>query len=102
MSEGYPKELSALTTMRVGGKPKQIITCSNTQQLYDKTLELWETEEKFQVLAGGSNIVFADDVSDLNVLWLPIAESKLCPSMRITFWFRFKLDTLGTSSWSGQ
>ena len=68
LSEGYPKELSALTTMRVGGKPKQIITCSNTQQLYDKTLELWETEEKFQVLAGGSNIVFADDVSDLNVL----------------------------------
>lgn len=68
MSEGNLKALSTLTTMRVGGTPKQIISCSNTQQLYDKTLELWGSEEKFQVLAGGSNIVFADDVSDLNVL----------------------------------
>jgi len=58
------RELADLTTMKVGGQPKQLVSCSNTQQLYDKTLEFWASEEPFQILAGGSNIVFADDVSD--------------------------------------
>lgn len=62
------RQLAELTTMKVGGQPKQLVSCSNTQQLYDKTLEFWASEEPFQILAGGSNIVFADEVSDLNVL----------------------------------
>jgi UDP-N-acetylmuramate dehydrogenase len=54
--------------MQVGGVPKDIITCSNTEQLYSAAIQFWKTEEQFHVLAGGSNTVFAEDLADLTIL----------------------------------
>ena len=54
--------------MQVGGVPKDIITCSNTEQLYRAAIQFWKTEEQFHVLAGGSNTVFAEDIADLTIL----------------------------------
>ena len=48
--------------------PNRIISCSNTQQLYDAAIELWGSDEHFHVLAGGSNTVFAEDLEDLTIL----------------------------------
>ena len=60
--------LSTLTTMKVGGVPKSITVCTTTTELYKAAKEAWLASEPFQILAGGSNTVFADDVSDLNVI----------------------------------
>ncbi len=63
-----PVSLSTLTTMQVGGVPSRIISCGNTQQLYDAAIELWSSDEQFHVLAGGSNTVFAEDLEGLTIL----------------------------------
>lgn len=68
LSSSVPVALSNLTTMRVGGVPKNIIRCETTSELYAAALAAEQSDEKFQVLAGGSNTVFADDVSDLNII----------------------------------
>jgi len=54
--------------MQVGGVPKAIITCSNTEQLYSAAIGFWNTDEQFHILAGGSNTVFAEDLADLTIL----------------------------------
>ena len=48
--------------------PSRIISCGNTQQLYDAAIELWSSDEKFHVRAGGSNTVFAEDLADLTIV----------------------------------
>jgi len=63
-----PVPLAELTTMRVGGKPKTLNRCESAGELYEAVRESWESEEKFHVLAGGSNTVFADDLSELNII----------------------------------
>lgn len=60
--------LSSLTTMQVGGVPKTITRCESTKELYEAAKSAWLGEEKFHILAGGSNTVFADDLSDLNII----------------------------------
>jgi len=54
--------------MQVGGVPRAIITCSNTDQLYSAAIKLWNTDEQFHILAGGSNTVFAENLDELTLL----------------------------------
>jgi UDP-N-acetylmuramate dehydrogenase len=54
--------------MKVGGVPKTLTTCESAEQLYTAVIEASNSGEVFQILAGGSNTVFADDVSNLNVI----------------------------------
>lgn len=54
--------------MQVGGVPKSITVCESTKELYDAANAAWSDDEPFHVLAGGSNTVFADDLSGLNVI----------------------------------
>ena len=63
-----PVPLSTLTTMQVGGVPKSINRCESASELYEAAKAAWLGEEEFHVLAGGSNTVFADDLSELNVI----------------------------------
>ena len=60
--------LSTLTTMQVGGVPMSIMVCESTSELYEAAIAAWSDDEPFHVLAGGSNTVFADDLSNLNVI----------------------------------
>ena len=60
--------LSTLTTLQVGGVPKSITICESAEDLYSAALAAWSDDEPFQVLAGGSNSVFADDIGALNVI----------------------------------
>lgn len=60
--------LSNFTTIRVGGIPREIVTCTTAQELYEAVTQSWKSEETFQILAGGSNTVFADDVSNLKII----------------------------------
>ena len=68
MSLVQPVALSSLTTMQVGGVPKSITRCASAQELYEAAKAAWLSEEKHHILAGGSNTVFADDMSDWNIV----------------------------------
>ncbi len=70
MSSNAPVRLSTLTTIRVGGTPKSFTRCESTSELYEAAIAAENSEEAFQILAGGSNTVFADDVSNLNVIYV--------------------------------
>jgi UDP-N-acetylmuramate dehydrogenase len=63
-----PSALANYTTMRVGGIPASINLCESAAELYKVSIESWLSDEQFHVLAGGSNTVFADDLSDLNII----------------------------------
>lgn len=60
--------LAQLTTMRVGGVPKEIVRCETAQQIYDEIAISIKNHENFHVLAGGSNTVFADEIAELKVI----------------------------------
>jgi UDP-N-acetylmuramate dehydrogenase len=53
--------LAPLTTLRVGPVARRTITCTSTEQLIDV---LRAVSDPILVLAGGSNVVLADDLAD--------------------------------------
>jgi UDP-N-acetylmuramate dehydrogenase len=61
-------DLSALTTMRVGGPPRRLIEAADAGQLVSAALETWATDEPWLVLGGGSNIVVSNDGFDGTVI----------------------------------
>ena len=63
-----PVALSNFTTMQVGGVPKSISKCETAEELYQAALAAWKSDEPHHILAGGSNTVFADDLSELNII----------------------------------
>jgi UDP-N-acetylmuramate dehydrogenase len=62
--------LAPLTTLRIGPVARRLITCASTEQI---VAALRATDDVL-VLAGGSNVVLADDVTDLTVVLLANTE----------------------------
>ena len=60
--------LSRLTSIRIGGAPAEIYAAKTRDDLVEHTLELWRSGDDWLVLGGGSNMVVADDCSDLRVV----------------------------------
>ena len=71
VSEAVP--LAPLTTLRVGPIARRLITCDTTQKVVDVTRALGPDSDAL-VLAGGSNVVLADDLRDLTVVLLANTE----------------------------
>ena len=67
VAEAVP--LAPLTTLRVGPVARRVITCVNTEQIV-ATLDALDGTGPTLVLAGGSNVVIADDLTDLTVVRL--------------------------------
>jgi UDP-N-acetylmuramate dehydrogenase len=69
VAENVP--LAPLTTLRVGPVARRLITCTTTEQIVDalRTVD-GEADGPVLVLAGGSNVVLADDLADLTVVLL--------------------------------
>ena len=65
VAEGVP--LAPLTTLRVGPVARRVITCRTTDQV---TSTLRAVGPEALVLAGGSNVVIADELRDLTVVRL--------------------------------
>jgi len=63
--------LAPLTTLRVGPVASRVITCTSTEQVV-ATLRHLDTagSQSLLVLAGGSNVVIADELADLTVIRL--------------------------------
>lgn len=59
VAEAVP--LAPLTTLRIGPVAPRVLTCTSTDQLIDV---LRAVAEPILVLAGGSNVVLADDLAD--------------------------------------
>ncbi len=62
--------LAPLTTLRVGPVARRVITCSTTDQVVSTLRTLGSGPGGPLVLAGGSNVVIADELSDLTVVRL--------------------------------
>lgn len=60
--------LSELTTIRVGGVPAEIYEAKTRDDLIEHTLGVWRSGDDWLILGGGSNMVVADDVSELRVI----------------------------------
>lgn len=52
---------SELTTMRVGGPAEHLIEARSSDELVRAALQLWEYDDPWLLLGGGSNTVMADD-----------------------------------------
>jgi len=59
--------LAPLTTLRIGPVARRLITCDTTQKVVDVLRALGPDDDAL-VLAGGSNVVLADDLTDLTVV----------------------------------
>ena len=53
--------LSGLTTMRVGGPARRLVTVDTTDELVDAVREIDDADEPLLVVGGGSNLVIADE-----------------------------------------
>ena len=62
--------LAPLTTLRIGPVARRLITCTSTEQI----VETLRASDNVLVLAGGSNVVLADDLADLTVVLLANTE----------------------------
>lgn len=62
------RALSELTSIKIGGTPAEIFAAKTRDDLIEHTLELWRSGDDWLVLGGGSNMVVADDCSDLRVV----------------------------------
>jgi UDP-N-acetylmuramate dehydrogenase len=63
-----PTALSELTSIRVGGTPAEIYVAKTRDDLVEHTLNVWRSGDDWLILGGGSNMVVADDVSNLRVI----------------------------------
>jgi UDP-N-acetylmuramate dehydrogenase len=62
--------LAPLTTLRIGPVARRLITCTSTEQV----IEVQRAVDDALILAGGSNVVLADDMTDLTVIRLANTE----------------------------
>jgi UDP-N-acetylmuramate dehydrogenase len=60
--------LSSLTSIRVGGTPSSLNPCKDRDELVSCAQRVWSTGEDWLILGGGTNLVIADEVPDLNVI----------------------------------
>lgn len=62
--------VAPLTTLRIGPVARRLVTCDTSEKLLAVMRELpaGEPAERVLVLAGGSNVVLADDLTDLTVV----------------------------------
>jgi UDP-N-acetylmuramate dehydrogenase len=69
VADGVP--LAPLTTLRIGPVARQLITCTNTEQVVAVLRQLdAESTDPLLILAGGSNLVVADHLRDLTAVRL--------------------------------
>jgi UDP-N-acetylmuramate dehydrogenase len=62
--------LAQATTLRVGPIARRVITCVTTDQIVTTMRTLDRGDDQVLVLGGGSNVLIADDLSDLTVVRL--------------------------------
>jgi UDP-N-acetylmuramate dehydrogenase len=80
--------LADLTTLRVGGPAARLVTVSTTDDLVDAVHEVDDADEPLLVMAGGSNVLIADEGFHGTVVRIvtdgvEVASSELCSGMSL-------------------
>ncbi|HEY9472925.1 MAG TPA: FAD-binding protein, partial [Mycobacteriales bacterium] len=57
-------DLSQLTTMRVGGPARALLSPTDPDQLVETAQDVWASGEDWLLVGGGSNLVVADEGFD--------------------------------------
>lgn len=65
--------LAPLTTLRIGPVARRLLACDTTQTIIDVVRDLGPGDDSL-VLAGGSNVVLSDELTDLSVIYLANTE----------------------------
>lgn len=73
--------LASLTTLRVGPVVRRVITCLTSDQIVTTLGALDQSGEPVLVLGGGSNVVVADDLTDLTVVRLAASAVAVDPPL---------------------
>lgn len=60
--------LSELTTLRVGGPARELLSPESREELIRQTIEVWGSGEPCLLLGGGSNLLIGDDGFDGTVI----------------------------------
>ena len=60
--------LSQLTTIGVGGVPRRLWVATTRDELLSMAKQMWSEADEWLVFGGGSNVVFADELPNLQVL----------------------------------
>jgi UDP-N-acetylmuramate dehydrogenase len=86
MLEQASEPLAPLTTLRVGGPARRMVTATSEQEIVDTVLDCDRRGEPLLLLAGGSNLVIGDGGFDGTVLRIATTgaqKQKTCSGMRI-------------------
>lgn len=68
MREQFDVALASLTTLRMGGPARRLVTATTEQEVIDTVLAADAAGEPLLILGGGSNVVIGDDGFDGTVL----------------------------------
>ena len=77
----YGAPLASLTTLRVGPVARRVISCGTTDQIVAALAAVDAEGGPVLVLGGGSNVVVADDLTDLTVVRLANPEVTVDPPL---------------------
>ena len=61
MQEAHDVALATLTTMRVGGPARRLVTAESIDDIVDAVREVDDADEPLLIISGGSNLVISDD-----------------------------------------
>ena len=90
--------LAPLTTLRIGPVARRLVTCTSTEQIVAALRAL----DDVLVLAGGSNVVLADDLADLKVVLLAnteiTVEGNIVQGISRTLWEEVRFDQKSVTS----
>ncbi|MEN9715334.1 MAG: hypothetical protein RJA35_801 [Actinomycetota bacterium] len=77
--------LASLTTIGVGGVPEKLRTAFTREEVISEAQAMWSEAEDWLIIGGGSNLVIADEVPDLEVLHVQSqgVSSSLTPDGRV-------------------
>ncbi|MET0353461.1 MAG: FAD-binding protein, partial [Plantibacter flavus] len=60
--------LSELTTLGVGGSAAGFVECASEAELIEAVLDVWNTDQPWLLLGGGSNLLIGDEPLDATVI----------------------------------
>ncbi|MBK5239518.1 MAG: UDP-N-acetylenolpyruvoylglucosamine reductase, partial [Actinomycetales bacterium] len=64
MSPKPLKTFAELTTIRVGGAPRELREATTREELIETALDVWASSEPWLLLGGGSNTIVSDEGFD--------------------------------------
>ncbi|MEY4655315.1 MAG: hypothetical protein RL523_714 [Actinomycetota bacterium] len=96
--------LAKLTTIRVGGEPKQLYFADTKDELIQFSKKVWQESENYLILGCGSNVVACDDMSSYQVVLIETKGIEVIGNrVKVQageIWGSF-VDTANANGWAG-